>query len=325
MKKISIIVPIYNAEKYLDECIQSVLNEIDESVELLLIDDGSEDDSWNICKRYKRENIRVFNNKNHGVSYSRNFGIEIAQGDFILFLDADDFLLKGWKRAIDKALENDFDVGYFTCSKMAISKLDILDSMIGFPSCSLKNMAGILDKIYRRKFILDNKIRFNENIINGEDELFNIQVILATEHWCFIEQFIYFYRQNNLSASHTFNEKFIDSNDLFLRELRQVLLGCHFLSKEQINEYLDFCFLSSVYILIVRIYAIKNKKERNDKLNLLERKDFRSFLENYRVNPKFGKRLNKVAALVKNRKYNSLFRDMKLRRIVKLIIEMVER
>lgn len=323
--KLSIIVPTYNAEKYLDECIQSVLCEMNEDVELLLINDGSKDNSLNICKRYSRENIRVVNNENHGVSYSRDFGIEMAQGDFILFLDADDFLLKGWKSTIDKALENDFDVAYFNHSKMVETKLDILDSMIGFPDCPLKNMAGILDKIYRRKFILDNKIRFNENIINGEDELFNIQVILAAENWLFVEQSLYFYRQNNLSASHTFNEKFINSNDLFLRELSQTLLEYNFLSKEQVNECINFCLLNSLYILIIRIYALNNKKERKEKLNLLERRDFRAFLEDYKANPKFGKRLNRVAVLIKNRKYNILFKDLRLRKIVKSIIGMVKR
>lgn len=322
--KLSIIVPIYNAEKYLDECIQSVLLEMDNNVELLLINDGSKDSSLEICKKYEMQNVKVFSNENHGVSYSRNFGIEYARGDFLLFLDADDFLLKGWKRVIDKALATDMDVGYFTHSKMVTSKLDILNSMIGFPNGSLKNMAAVWSKVYKRSFILENHICFTENIINGEDELFNIQVILAAAKYIFINNNIYYYRVNEASVTHSFNEKFINSNDLFLYELKKTLQSCCFLSTEEVNKYLDFCFLNSLYILLIRIFTIKDKKERISKLVLLEREDYRLFLEYYTVNPQFGKRLNKLAVLLKKRKYASLFRRFKLKRTMKLMLGMVK-
>jgi len=289
-------------------------------MELLLINDGSKDNSLEICKKYEMQNVKVFSNENHGVSYSRNFGIEKASGDFLLFLDADDFLLKGWKNIIDKALENDFDIAYFNQPKTVTNKLDILNSMIGFPDSLLKNMAAIWSKIYKREFIVENNIRFKENIINGEDELFNIQAILYANNYILISSSIYYYRVNNTSATHSFNERFVSSNDLFLSELQQILPAFDCLTEEEIKNYVDFCFLNSLYILLIRIFAIKDKKQRKEKLNLLEREDFRYFLETYKGNIKWGKRLNKVAILLKKRKYYSIFINLKLRQVVRLIM-----
>lgn len=322
--RLSIIIPIYNAEKYLNECIQSILCEADEETELLLINDGSKDASLQICKQYERANIRVFNNTNHGVSYSRNFGIEQARGEYILFVDSDDFLLQGWHNIVDSALKESPDIAYFIPSCGNLSKLDILDSMIGFPNCPLKNMAAVWSKIYKKTFIIQNNIKFKENIINGEDELFNIQAILCAKKYSFINNSMYYYRDNIYSATHSFNEKFVFSNDLFLIELKKTLSRFKFLTKEQIKEYIDFCLLNSLYILIIRIYAIKEKKGRKEKLSLLEREDFRSFLDNYIANSKFGKRLNKVAILLKKRKYNALFRKIQIRKAVKLIMGIVK-
>ena len=90
---VSIIVPVYNAEKYIDECIQSVLCQTYAAWELLLVDDGSTDNSGNICDKYAREDIRikVLHQKNQGVSVARNVALDWAKGDYIIFLDSDDF------------------------------------------------------------------------------------------------------------------------------------------------------------------------------------------------------------------------------------------
>ena len=109
--KISVIVPIYNAELYLEECIHSVLNQTLRDIELLLIDDGSTDGSFRICEEYsKKDNrVQVFRNKNVGQGLERNFGVKKAAGEYIAFLDSDDL----WKpnkltRQIDYMLRNNF-------------------------------------------------------------------------------------------------------------------------------------------------------------------------------------------------------------------------
>lgn len=103
-KKISIIVPIYNTEKYLEKCIKSILNQNYENIEIILINDGSTDNSLNICKKYKEQDNRivVINKKHTGVSESRNRGLEIAKGDYIAFVDSDDYIDR---RMFEKLIE----------------------------------------------------------------------------------------------------------------------------------------------------------------------------------------------------------------------------
>ena len=94
MDLISIIVPIYNAEKYIDDCIKSILNQTYSRFELILIDDGSSDRSLEICNNWKRkdERIHVYSQKNGGASAARNFGLKVMQGDYVVFVDSDDWV-----------------------------------------------------------------------------------------------------------------------------------------------------------------------------------------------------------------------------------------
>uniref|UniRef100_UPI004029BBEB glycosyltransferase family 2 protein n=1 Tax=Eshraghiella crossota TaxID=45851 RepID=UPI004029BBEB len=95
--KLSIIIPVYNAEKYIEECLDSIISEIDEQVEVLLLDDGSTDHSYQMIKNYERKNIRIFHHENHGVSYTRNQGGEEAAGEFLMVVVADATKLPCWK------------------------------------------------------------------------------------------------------------------------------------------------------------------------------------------------------------------------------------
>lgn len=84
--KLSIIIPVYNAEKYIEECLDSIISEIDEQVEVLLLDDESTDHSYQMIKNYERKNIRIFHHENHGVSYTRNQGIKEASGEYLMLI-----------------------------------------------------------------------------------------------------------------------------------------------------------------------------------------------------------------------------------------------
>lgn len=111
--KISVIVPIYNAELYLEECIHSVLNQTLRDIELLLIDDGSTDGSFRICEEYsKKDNrVQVFRNKNVGQGLERNFGVKKAAGEYIAFLDSDDqYKEDALERLYQKAMETNADM-----------------------------------------------------------------------------------------------------------------------------------------------------------------------------------------------------------------------
>ena len=144
---ISVIVPVYNTEKYLDECIQSILNQSFTNFELLLIDDGSTDRSGAICDQYaaKDERVRVFHKENGGVSSARNVGLDEAKGEWIAFVDSDDYLLSNALDLITDLENEDFVI----CSYQRFIENQNPLSVI-YESCRLNTQS--LKRFYSLKF-----------------------------------------------------------------------------------------------------------------------------------------------------------------------------
>lgn len=181
MCKVSIIMPVYNKEKYVERAIESVLKQTYKDIELIIVNDGSTDNSLNKCKKFVDERIKIVNSKNYGVSHARNLGIDRASGDFITFLDADDYLdICYLEELLDER------------SQMIISGLcDVQKDMsiIGrrlpkhegnisinkvLPSfykeeCKTGIYGFIAGKIVRASIIRENKIYFDESICLAED------------------------------------------------------------------------------------------------------------------------------------------------------------
>ena len=170
---LSIIIPIYNGRKYLKECLASITKEIDSNIEIILVNDGSTEYIDDIIEIYRNYNIKYFKREHKGVSSARNFGIDKSSGKWIMFVDADDYLLASWYQKISKYLDINSDIVYFSQFKDNGNKEKILDSII-----DLNNDNSFLisptSKLYRREFIINNHIRFKEGVINGEDQLFNL-------------------------------------------------------------------------------------------------------------------------------------------------------
>lgn len=181
---ISIIVPVYNTEKYLRRCIDSVLAQTYKDFELLLIDDGSTDTSGAICDEYAEKDgrIRVFHKENGGVSSARNLGLDNAKGEWITFVDSDDYIEENFLKSFEGKLDADLVVGntvlitYQTGKRMKHN---------GIPSGCYKDVRSVLSshlsesilrvpwgKMYRAGLISD--LRYNESIHIGEDSLFNL-------------------------------------------------------------------------------------------------------------------------------------------------------
>lgn len=190
--RFSIIVPIYNTEKYLDKCIQSVLDQTLSDYELLLVDDCSTDSSLKIAYKYQSDRVMVLkNSSNSGLSKTRNKGIEYASGDYIVFLDSDDYIEKNALHALNEiACGNDFpDViytgfveergerknkkyGYASEPNKIYTRYDFLKSELEKRTLYAAACFGI----YKRKLIVDNKLFFKPGIYH-EDELWTPQVV----------------------------------------------------------------------------------------------------------------------------------------------------
>lgn len=193
----SVIIPIYNAEKTLARCIDSLVRQDRKDVELILINDGSTDRSGEICKEYQQKcgNIRYFVQENRGVSAARNVGLAEAQGEYVLFVDSDDYVSQTYFEIIDAALvkekadlllfgeqytsgekaNDDYSVAVQSQELNIYQKLNLL--LRGL------QLDALLAKVFHREIIQRQGLRFQENLAVGEDTLFVFTYIL---HVCSI-------------------------------------------------------------------------------------------------------------------------------------------
>lgn len=210
---ISVIVPVFNAEKYLAYCIKSILNQTYIDFELLLINDGSSDESARICDNYAKNDsrIRVVHNKNHGVSYSRNLGLELAKGDYIAFCDADDQYKQNYLMEMQEvALSHEADI--------VICNYSFLRGASEAVICNRQSGKIEKDEVYRRIFI-DNTIGgfvwnklFKKSLLNGiqfdegmqicEDTYFLCNSLKNASRVYYIGESLYLYRLHQTNTMH---------------------------------------------------------------------------------------------------------------------------
>lgn len=218
---ISIIVPVYNVEKYLRECLDSILVQTYEDIEIILVDDGSLDGSLKICQEYEKKDKRiiVYHKENSGVSDTRNYGIERASGEYISFCDADDVIAPELYEMLYKAMTKyqvDRVIGGYmylfedkrtVYSKPRISdgRYDsnyILRKMIDDGTLSGFLFSGVNNSLYKKKIIYENNIRFNTDIKYNEDSLFSLQYMLDSKAiYSLQSKPTYFYRQHESSST----------------------------------------------------------------------------------------------------------------------------
>lgn len=217
MVDISIIVPIYNSEKYLKKCIDSLVNQTKKEVEFILVNDGSSDNSEKIIKEYNDKRIKYFKNKNQGIGKTRNFGIEKATGKYIMFIDSDDYIDKNACKILYKEIENEkadlivFD--YYRVKK----KQNIEVKIPTFKATNLRKNNELLlninlgpcNKIYRSSLIKSNDIKFEENL-KYEDTLFVVKTIYNASKIVKIDKTLHYYVIHDKSETTVRDEKVFD-------------------------------------------------------------------------------------------------------------------
>jgi len=213
---VSVIVPVYNVEKYLNQCIESLVNQSYKELEIILIDDGSTDKSGEICDFYhkKYKNIQVYHIDNNGVSNARNIGIKKSTGKYILFVDSDDYLNKYMiDKMVKKMVNCDMvSVGYAYCYKdKTIDGMNIKSGLCDkertkyelFQTDSINGFTP--NKMFKRSIIINNKLEFNTKIKICEDLLFCFEYVNNIDSSYIIDESLYNYRMRKTSATNRIN------------------------------------------------------------------------------------------------------------------------
>lgn len=219
---ISVIIPIYNAEHYLDVCIKSVLNQTYQNIEILLIDDGSIDKSGEICDTYQKldNRIRVIHKKNEGVSSARNTGIKNSKGTYIAFVDSDDFVDKKYlevlyhnilKQKVELSICNfkyKLNKDYADNKVKLESEKILLDNQLDYFKYS-SLFKYVWGKLFKKSFL--ENISFDTDILMSEDTLFVIEVVKKISVFYYDQQPLYTYRMQPKSATHVRDRKTMES------------------------------------------------------------------------------------------------------------------
>lgn len=261
---ISIIVPVYNGASYIERCIKSITNQTYKNIEIIIVNDGSTDETKSVCEELiKKDNrIKIINSENRGVSHARNIAIKESGGEYIGFVDADDYIeskmyedlvhnaqrydaqisICGWTNT-DKFEEENESIRIIRDNNEAINELFYNDNINGF----------LCNKLYRRDVIFNDKNKFillDEEIKILEDLLYNYEVLKKCERLVYTNNKYYHYIINSGSA---INSKFSYKNVTGLQALQQIIndFDRNFYNKKLIIKLkYEFCCLyyKSIYI-----------------------------------------------------------------------------
>lgn len=225
MPFISVIIPVYNAGKYLEKCLNSLLEQSLPDFEVICVNDGSKDNSWNVLNKFasKDARIKVFSQENSGPARARNLGLENASGDYVWFIDADDWCSSEACRIIKEKSTDKPDIILFgtniwvdgKLSREPYFDLQILKeadkiSISSHPRQISKIPATLWNKVYRREFLTGNNIRLDEELRLCDDNLMALEAYLKAKSICVVHENLYNYQRANVNSLSTTNKNWLD-------------------------------------------------------------------------------------------------------------------
>lgn len=305
---ISIIVPVYNTENYLEKCLYSLVNQTYKNIEIIIIDDGSPDNSMNIIQKFvlADNRVKVISQKNQGLSGARNTGMNNANGDYIMFIDSDDWIeTDTCEKAINASEKYNADVVFWSYIKefsnsqkdnYLFDKTEIIWSekninqlsrrMVGLVGDELANPQSIDNlvtawgKLYKKSVIGD--VRFTDTkIIGTEDALFNIEVFLGINSAVYIPDLLSHYRKDNESSlTHNYKKKLVSRwREMYSRI--KFLLDRNDMSREYYDALKNrICFgLIGLGINLAEDKKMSFKEKKKEIYNILSMKHYQIALK----------------------------------------------
>lgn len=284
--KVSIVLPVYNVEEYIEECLESILKQTYHNIEVILIDDGSNDNSGKICDFFaqKDNRIKVIHKKNEGVSEARNIGIKESTGDYITFVDPDDWIVNNAIEKMVNAIQNtnaeaafcrfiidiipeEMRYLYQPISKKEGNGIDAVTYM--FDSLAYGTM--VWNKLFKRDAIFKTDvdyIKFDKSLKCGEDQVWLVSVIKSLVKVCFLPDELYFWRVREGSAFRNNEISDIKISDIQAQEMTLEML-------DERNKYLFSLVFRRTYEKIYQYLVVaylNNQKDYYSILKMYEKK-----------------------------------------------------
>lgn len=271
---ISVIVPVYKAQAYLDECVTSVLGQTYRNLELILVDDGSPDNSGAMCEVWARrdERVRVLHQKNAGPGAARNTGMEAAKGTFLSFVDSDDTIHPSFLEKLHDGMEDaqlavcgidceEEELQQLTAEKVSLARLSQTPSRYAGPVY----VNSCVNKMYRVDIIRQHSLCIDVSMRRAEDVCFVAQYLKHCQYICVIPDRLYHYRSNEASITHTFYTGIARDEILGWQAQRPLFLPDDELSAEERNFFSvwEYGKIQSIlrYILSCRASFFQKKNE----------------------------------------------------------------
>lgn len=342
MCDVSVIIPVYNAKKYLKYTLESIINQTLKNIQIIIINDGSKDNSLSICEMYSKIDSRIIiiNKKNEGVSIARNHGIEIAKGEYLMFIDADDWIEPNMCELLYNNIK-DNDADMTLCNhiiehkneqkyiKLGLENIltdkneisnNLILPLVGDKGKNIKNELASFrspwGKIFKKSIIKENNIKFNSELIIGEDFIFNLQYLnhikkLSVEHEC-----LYHYRINQESTLNKYKAECWFIYEKILNYLKEYLYSNF--KEDEFLERLNNLKMRYFFISIYNEVNILNSKSIFEKKNFIkficEHDKFKGILKEYKfelekreyINLIILKRKMYISFVILNNFYNIL-------------------
>lgn len=337
MTTVSIIVPVYNAESYLASCINSIIKQSYKDFELILINDGSTDNSGSICDQFasKDQRIKVIHQKNSGVSITRNLGIEIAMGKYIQFVDSDDTVNHRLTEKLVEELEkgnqlafcgfNIFNknLGDYQIKEVIPNlegKLNSSDFLIKFMVFFEQGLLNaIWNKIYCSSLLKKSNIKFIDNLNMGEDLIFNLDYLERCESISVINQSLYDYLvlNNTKSLTGSFKKDFFDVQQMLFQKVREFLIKNNAYGGEN-KEQLEKLYTGSIVGCFSNLFRnnsdLKSNEIKKEINKIISSNTVRENINYYKLG---NKQKQIIGYLIRINSINGIYYFMKIKNIVR--------
>lgn len=299
MVKVSVVIPVYNVEKYLADCLDSIVNQTLDDIEIICINDGSTDDSLKILNEYaeRDDRISVYSQENGGHAVATNRGMDLATGDYLFLMDSDDIVdVKALELSYDAAIEKDVDFvlfkvinyddendRYYESEFYSMNKLakKVGDNIFNYKDAGklmFKTCVTPWSKLYRRDFIMDNNIRFPEGLI-FEDNVFFFNAMLNAEKIYFLKEFLFTRRWYATSSTTNGDLRFLDTLAVYN------LIIDLFKKHDEFDNYKENLYNNKIDLAFMRYNNIREefKKDffdamKKDFIKLLDEDTYETFV-----------------------------------------------